>query len=238
MSAPIARSRGCRRRGRRRHRRYRGARARSSDTTLSLVAYSIPTPVFPKLIAAFQATPAGSGVKFTTSFGGSRCRARPSSPGCPPTSSTSRTRPTWTGSSHAGLVDQTWDSNQVQRHRLELGHRLRRSQRQSEAHQDVGRPREAGRRRRLPEPVQLGRRTLGRHGAPTGRSCAAKQDAKQAQAYLKTLFQHNVVAGHERARNAIEHVPLRQGRCPASTTRAKRSSRSAGQADLRTSSRR
>ena len=44
---------------------------RSSDTTLSIVGYSIPTAVFPKLTAAYSATPAGNGIKFTSSFAAS-----------------------------------------------------------------------------------------------------------------------------------------------------------------------
>jgi sulfate transport system substrate-binding protein len=43
--------------------------------TLNLVAYSTPKPVMTKLIAAFQQTPAGQGISFTTSFGGSSAQA-------------------------------------------------------------------------------------------------------------------------------------------------------------------
>ena len=43
--------------------------------TLNLVAYSTPKPVMTKLIAAFQKTPAGQGVSFTTSYGGSSAQA-------------------------------------------------------------------------------------------------------------------------------------------------------------------
>jgi sulfate/thiosulfate-binding protein len=51
------------------------ASARPAATTLSLVAYSTPKPVVTKLISAFQATPEGSGINFTTSFGGSSAQA-------------------------------------------------------------------------------------------------------------------------------------------------------------------
>jgi sulfate/thiosulfate-binding protein len=43
--------------------------------TLNLVAYSTPKPVLTKLISAFQQTPAGKGVSFTTSYGGSSAQA-------------------------------------------------------------------------------------------------------------------------------------------------------------------
>jgi len=43
--------------------------------TLNLVAYSTPKPVLTKLISAFQQTPAGKGVSFATSYGGSSAQA-------------------------------------------------------------------------------------------------------------------------------------------------------------------
>ena len=47
------------------------ASASRKDTTLNVVAYSVPTAVFPKLFAAYDATPQGQGVKFTSSFAAS-----------------------------------------------------------------------------------------------------------------------------------------------------------------------
>jgi sulfate transport system substrate-binding protein len=52
-----------------------GAGAGQKGITLNLVAYSTPKPVVTKLIAAFQATPQGSGINFTTSYGGSSAQA-------------------------------------------------------------------------------------------------------------------------------------------------------------------
>jgi sulfate transport system substrate-binding protein len=53
-----------------------GAATRTTKAvTLNLVAYSTPKPVMTKLIAAFQQTPAGQGVSFTTSYGGSSAQA-------------------------------------------------------------------------------------------------------------------------------------------------------------------
>jgi sulfate transport system substrate-binding protein len=51
------------------------AAAKHAGTTLNLVAYSTPKPVLTKLISAFEATPAGSGVSFTASYGGSSAQA-------------------------------------------------------------------------------------------------------------------------------------------------------------------
>ncbi len=53
-----------------------GASARTSGTTLNLVAYSVPKPVLAVLIAHYQKTPAGRGVSFTQSYGASGSQAR------------------------------------------------------------------------------------------------------------------------------------------------------------------
>ena len=52
------------------------ASARTTDTRLSLVAYSTPREPLGKLIAAFQKTPAGSDVSFSQSYGASGDQAR------------------------------------------------------------------------------------------------------------------------------------------------------------------
>jgi sulfate/thiosulfate transport system substrate-binding protein len=59
------------------------ATAQRRDTTLSVVAYSIPTNVFPKLISAYQATPQGQGVKFATSFAASEVQSKAVAAGLP-----------------------------------------------------------------------------------------------------------------------------------------------------------
>jgi sulfate/thiosulfate-binding protein len=53
------------------------------SATLSLVSYSIPTAVYPKLIAAYQATPQGKGVTVQTSFGASETQSRAVASGLP-----------------------------------------------------------------------------------------------------------------------------------------------------------
>ena len=52
------------------------AGAGRKDVTLSLVAYSTPKTVMAKIISAFQQTPAGKGVSFTTSYGPSGDQAK------------------------------------------------------------------------------------------------------------------------------------------------------------------
>src|SRR5205085_2365589 len=60
-----------------------GASAAKKDTTLSVVGYSIPTSVFPKLQTAYQATPAGNGVKFQNSFAASEVQSKAVAAGLP-----------------------------------------------------------------------------------------------------------------------------------------------------------
>jgi sulfate transport system substrate-binding protein len=52
------------------------AGARTNDTNLSLVGYSTPKTVMGKIISAWQQTPGGKGVSFTTSYGPSGDQAR------------------------------------------------------------------------------------------------------------------------------------------------------------------
>jgi sulfate/thiosulfate-binding protein len=59
------------------------ATAAKKDTTLSVVGYSIPTAVFPKLQAAYGATAQGSGVKFTDSFAASEVQSKAVAAGLP-----------------------------------------------------------------------------------------------------------------------------------------------------------
>src|SRR4051794_14055834 len=59
------------------------ALASSQGSNLSLVAYSTPKPVMAKIIAAFQQTPAGSGVGFSQSFGPSTNQAKAVAAGQP-----------------------------------------------------------------------------------------------------------------------------------------------------------
>jgi sulfate/thiosulfate-binding protein len=88
-----------------------GQTGRSNDTTLSLVAYSIPTSVFPKLISAYQATAAGNGVKFTTSFAASEVQSKAVAAGLPADVVNFSISTDVDRLVSAGLVDKTWDTN-------------------------------------------------------------------------------------------------------------------------------
>jgi len=85
--------------------------AEKSDTTLSLVAYSIPTTVFPKLISAYQATPQGQGIKFTTSFAASEVQSKAVAAGLPADVVNFSISTDMDRLVQAGLVDKTWANN-------------------------------------------------------------------------------------------------------------------------------
>src|SRR5712691_1291062 len=88
-----------------------GSTGRSSDTTLSVVAYSIPTSVFPKLISAYQGTSAGTGVKFTTSFAASEVQSKAVAAGLPADVVNFSISTDVDRLVSAGLIDKTWDRN-------------------------------------------------------------------------------------------------------------------------------
>ena len=87
------------------------ATAKRSDTTLSLVAYSIPTNVYPKLIAAYQATPQGQGIKFTTSFAASEVQSKAVAAGLPADVVNFSITTDMDRLVQAKLVDKSWAAN-------------------------------------------------------------------------------------------------------------------------------
>jgi sulfate transport system substrate-binding protein len=89
------------------------ATGRSSDTTLSVVAYSIPTAVFPKLTAAYSATSAGNGIKFTTSFAASEVQSKAVAAGLPADVLNLSISTDVDRLVSAGLVDKSWDSGRT-----------------------------------------------------------------------------------------------------------------------------
>jgi sulfate transport system substrate-binding protein len=87
------------------------APARSEGTTLSLVAYSIPTAVFPKLISAYQATPGGKGINFTTSFAASEVQSKAVAAGLPADVVNLSITTDVDRLVQAHLVDKSWAAN-------------------------------------------------------------------------------------------------------------------------------
>jgi sulfate/thiosulfate transport system substrate-binding protein len=81
-----------------------------TTATLSLVAYSTPSSAYAKLIAAYEQTPGGKGVSFTTSFGPSGTQSRAVAAGQPADVVNFSLAPDVTRLVKAGLVAPTWDS--------------------------------------------------------------------------------------------------------------------------------
>jgi len=80
--------------------------------TLSLVAYSTPQAAYEKLIAAFQKTDAGKGVKFTQSYGASGDQSRAVASGLKADIVAFSLEPDITRLVTAKLVDASWNADQ------------------------------------------------------------------------------------------------------------------------------
>ena len=87
------------------------AHAQKSDTSLSLVAYSIPTNVYPKLFSAYQATPQGNGVKFTSSFAASEVQSKAVAAGLPADVVNFSISTDMDRLVQSKLVDNSWSAN-------------------------------------------------------------------------------------------------------------------------------
>src|SRR5438477_3158049 len=86
----------------------------AAGSSLSVVAYSIPTSVFPKLISAYQATPAGKGVKFSTSFAASEVQSKAVAAGLPADVVNFSISTDMDRLVSAKLVDRSWDRKAYQ----------------------------------------------------------------------------------------------------------------------------
>ena len=80
-------------------------------TNLSLVGYSIPTSVFPKLISAYQATPGGKDVNFSTSFAASEVQSKAVAAGLPADVVNFSISTDMDRLVQSKLVDKTWSQN-------------------------------------------------------------------------------------------------------------------------------
>jgi sulfate/thiosulfate transport system substrate-binding protein len=167
------------------------APARSHDTTLSLVAYSIPSAVFPKLIAAYQATPAGKGVKFQTSFAASEVQSKAVEAGLPADVVNLSISTDMDRLVKAGLVSKTWDGNAYHGivSRSVVVFVLRDGNpKHIRTWDDLVKP---GVQVVFPNPFSSGGARWDVMAA-YGSQLRERKTPKQASAYLKQLFQHNV----------------------------------------------
>ena len=179
------------------------APAASRDSNVNLVAYSTPREAFAedhprlpgdtgrqgRLLHAVLRRVRGAGA-------GGR------SPANPPTSSTSRSSRTWTAGRRPGWSRRT-GSERVQGHRHPFGRRVRRAQRQPEAHPGLGRPRQAGRQVLTPNPFTSGGARWNIMAAYGAHEAQGQDATQQAAQYLDTLF-HHVVVQDKSARDALQ----------------------------------
>jgi sulfate/thiosulfate transport system substrate-binding protein len=174
---------------------------RSTDTTLSTVAYSIPTLVFPKLQAAYQATPSGSGVKFQNSFAASEVQSKAVAAGLPADVVNFSISTDMDRLVDAKLVDKGWASNKYSGivSKSVVVFVLRNGNpKHIKTWDDLVKP---GVDVVFPNPFSSGGARWDVMAA-YGAQLRAGKTSKQAVAYLRTLFQHNV-SQDTSARNAL-----------------------------------
>src|SRR6266566_3546838 len=152
------------------------ASAAKRDTNLALAAYSIPTTVFPKLESAYQATPAGSGVKFQNSFAASEVQSKAVAAGLPADVVNFSIDTDMDRLVQAHLVDTNWAKNKYNGFVSNVVVVF-------------------------PNPFSSGGARWDVMAA-YGAQLRAKKTPKQAVAYLRQLFQHNV-SQDTSARNAL-----------------------------------
>ena len=168
------------------------APTRQQDVTLNVAAYSIPTTVLPKLEAAYQATPQGRGVKFSNSFAASEVQSKAVAAGLPAdvvhfSISTDVDRLI-----DAKLVDRNWatknPSGSVPSKSVVVFVLRNGNPKKIKTWDDLVKP---GVDVVFPNPFSSGGARWDVMAA-YGSQLREGKTPKQAQAYLKRLFQHNV----------------------------------------------
>jgi sulfate/thiosulfate-binding protein len=84
----------------------------SDKVTLALVAYSTPQEAYEQIIQAFQETPEGENIEFTTSFGGSGDQSRAVEAGLPADIVAFSLEPDMTRVVKAGIVAEDWNADE------------------------------------------------------------------------------------------------------------------------------
>jgi sulfate transport system substrate-binding protein len=159
--------------------------------TLNLVAYSTPKPVMTKLIAGFQQTQAGQGISFTTSFGGSSAQAAAVAAGQPADVVVLSTGTDMNLLVDKGKIDAKWNRqsyggvvwNSVVVFGLRNG-----NPKHIKAWSDLVKP---GMGVLIPNPFTAGIAKWDIMTPYVAQRRLGKKEA-QAQAFIKTLFQHVV----------------------------------------------
>src|SRR4051794_581656 len=161
------------------------------DVSLSVVGYSIPTAVYPKLEAAYAGTAAGNGVKFSNSFAASEVQSKAVAAGLPADVVNVSVESDMTRLVDAKLVDKSWNANKYHGivSKSVVVFVLRNGNpKHIRTWDDLIKP---GVQVVFPNPFSSGGAKWDIMAA-YGAQLRAKKTPKQAQAYLKQLFQHNV----------------------------------------------
>jgi sulfate/thiosulfate transport system substrate-binding protein len=163
----------------------------AAATNLSVVAYSIPTAVFPKLISAYQASPQGKDVGFQTSFAASEVQSKAVAAGLPADVVNFSISTDMDRLVQAGLVAKDWNANPYRGivSRSVVVFVLRDGNpKHIRTWDDLVR---SGVQVVFPNPFSSGGARWDVMAA-YGAMLREGKTPKQAQAYLKQLFQHNV----------------------------------------------
>ena len=129
---------------------------RRGGGTLKLFAYAVPKPGYDKVIPAFNKTDRGKGVQIQQSYGASGDQSRKVKDGAEADIVNFSVEPDITRLVDAGLVDSSWNADANKGIPFGSVVTIVGPQGQPQGHQGLGRPAQAGRRGRHPEPVQLG----------------------------------------------------------------------------------
>src|SRR6266446_2158948 len=167
------------------------ASAGRKDTTLSVIGYSIPTAVFPKLFTAYQATSQGQGVKFTSSFAASEVQSKAVAAGLPADVVNFSIATDMDRLVQTGQVSKTWDANPYHGivSKSVVVFVLRNGNpKHIRTWDDLVKP---GVQVVFPNPFSSGGARWDVMAA-YGSQLREGKTPKLAQAYLKQLFQHNV----------------------------------------------
>ena len=166
-----------------------------------VIAYSIPSAVFPKLISAYQATPGGQGVKFQTSFAASEVQSKAVAAGLPADVVNFSIATDMDRLVQSGQVSKSWSANPYHGivSKSVVVFVLRNGNpKHIRTWDDLVKP---GVQVVFPNPFSSGGARWDVMAA-YGAMLREHKTPKQAQAYLAQLFQHNV-SQDTSARNAM-----------------------------------
>ena len=173
------------------------AAAAAAGTNLSVIGYSIPTAVFPKLITAYQGTAAGKDVNFSTSFAASEVQSKAVAAGLPADVVNFSISTDMDRLVQSKLVDKSWSANKYHGivSKSVVVFVLRNGNpKHIKTWDDLVKP---GVDVVFPNPFSSGGARWDVMAA-YGAQLREHKTPKQAVAYLSQLFQPQRLAGHER----------------------------------------